>query len=317
MANESINRTDLAAFRAYVEDHRDDILQLVLRGAPSLRHFTFFSGVVGELVLEWADVSNIVQPWAADFNAAADLISRKPVRIRSYFQKAEMRFTPKLDFYTYKGRLVNTKMDARDYPFARWAMEEMANKIKTQQEFQQIFTGDQDPTPANAGEIYNGLLTVVADDQAAGTPVLTPVATGALVESTIIDQIEQMDDAVNEEFRTEQMKMLVAPEIFRMYRRKYRSESGFHPGNPDTDAMDEITLDGSMTKLVSCPGMRGSQRIILTPGRNIYYAYDDPTDDSVFEMEQDHRNLDVWCDFWGGVGFLILDPRIVYINDQA
>lgn len=314
---ESINRTDLAAFRAYVEDHRDDILQLVLRGAPSLQHFTPFSGVVGELVLEWADVENIVKPWSADFSAAADLLNRKPIRIRSHFQKAEMSFTPKLDFFTYKGRLVQTKMDARDYPFARWAMEEMAKKIKTQQEFQQIWTGDAAVSPTTASEVFNGLLTVVSDDQNAGTPELTPVATGVLTESTIIDQIEQMDDAINEEYRTEQMKMFVAPEIFRMYRRKYRAESGFHPGNPDTDAMDEITLDGSMTKLVSCPGMRNSQRIILTPSRNIYYAYDDPTDDSVFEMEQNHRNLDVWCDFWSGVGFLIFDPRIVYINDQA
>jgi len=314
---ESINRTDLAAFRAYVEDHRDDVLQLVLRGAPSIQHFTPYSGVVGELVLEWADVNNIIKPWAASFDAAADLIDRKPIRIRSHFQKAEMQFTPKLDFFTYKGRLVQTKMDAMDYPFAQFAMEEMANKIKSQQEFQQIFTGDQVASPTDANGIYDGLLTVIADDQGLGSPVLTPVTTGALVASTIIDQIEQMDDAIDEEYRTEEMKMFVAPEIFRMYRRAYRDASGYHPGNPDTDAMDEITLDGSMTTLVSAPGMTGSERIILTPGRNIYYAYDDPSDDSVFEMEQNHRNLDVWCDFWGGVGFLIFDPRIVYINDQA
>jgi hypothetical protein len=313
----SIDRTDLAAFRAYVEDHRDDILELVLRGAPSLRHFTRFAGVVGELVLEWADVNDIVKPWAAAFNPDSDTVTRKPVRIRSYFQKAEMSFTPKLDFFTYKGHLVSTKMDARDYPFARWAMEKMAEKIKTQQEFDQIWTGDQEVSPAAADEIYNGLLTVIADDLAAGTPVLTPVATGTLTANTIIAQIEQMDDAVDEEYRTEMMKIFCSPTVFRMYRRAYREAAGFHPGNPDTDAIDEITLDGSMTKLVSCPGMGSSNRLILTPSRNIYYAYDDPNDDSVFEMEQDHRNLDVWCDFWGGTGFLIFDPRIVYVNDQA
>ena len=133
----------------------------------------------------------------------------------------------------------------------------------------------------------------------------------------IVDQIEQMDDAINEEYRTVEMAMLVAPEVFKMYRRKYRALAGFHPGNPDTDKEDEIKLDGSSTTLISCPGMRSSQRIILTPKSNLYYAYDDPSDDSVFEMEQNHRQLDVWCDYWGGVGFLIFDPRIVYINDQA
>lgn len=314
---ESVNRSELEAFRAYIEDHRDDVLQLILRGAPSLRHFTPYSGVAGELVLEWADVEDIVKPWAAAFEAVADLVNRRPIRIRSHFQKAEMQFTPKLDLLTYKGKREQTKQSAMDYPFARWAMEEMARKIKTQQEFQQIWTGNAVGSPTNAAGIFNGLLTLITDDQALGTPVLTPVTTGVLASGTIIAQLEQMDDAINEQYRTEEMGMFVAPEIFRMYRRAYRSASGYHPGNEDTDTMDMIRLDGSMTTIISCPGMTGSQRVLLTPKRNIYYAYNDPTDDAVFEMEQDHRNLDVWCDFWSGVGFLIFDPRIVYINDQA
>lgn len=314
---ESVNRAELAAFRAYVEDHRPDVLDLVLRGAPSLRHFTHFAGVVGELVLEWIDVEDIIKPWSCDFGPDADTITRRPVRIKSHFQKAEMQFCPKKDFFTYKGRLVQTKMDARDYPFARWAMEKMAKKVETQIEFQQIYKGVQLPTPLVAADVYDGLLTVIADDQALGTPVLTPITTGVLASGTIIAQVEQMDDAINEQFRTSEMAMLVSPVNFKMYRRAYRLAAGFHPSNGDTDAIDIIQLDGSTTQLISCPGLTGSNRIILTPKSNIYYAYDDPSDASVFEMEQDHRNLDVWCDFWGGVGFLIVDPRILYINDQA
>ena len=314
---ESVNRTELAAFRDYVEDHRPDILSMTLRGAPSLPYFTPFSGVVGELVLEWDDIQDVIKPWAATFDAAADLFDRNPVRIRSHFQKAEATFTPKLDLLTYKGKREQTKQSAKDYPYAKWAMEKLAKRMKTQQEFQQIWTGDQAVSPSNASEIYNGLLTLIADDLAAGTPVLTPVTTGVLASGTIIAQIEQMDDAIDEEYRTEEMAMFVAPEIFKMYRRAYRAAAGFHPDNPDTNAAMEMKIDGSSTTLINAPGMRGSQRILLTPKTNIYYAYNDPTDDSVFEMEQDHRNLDVWCDFWGGVGFLIFDPRIIYVNDQA
>lgn len=171
---DSINRTELQAFRDYVEDHRDDILTLVLRGAPSLKYMTPFADVIGELVLEKAVIEKIVKPWSADFSAATDLIKRTPVQIRSYFQKAEISFTPKLDFFTYKGHLVKTKMNAADYPFAAWGMEQMAKKIKTQQEFDQLFTGDKLATPVNAEDVFNGLLTIIADDQALGTPVLTP-----------------------------------------------------------------------------------------------------------------------------------------------
>lgn len=316
MAN-SINRTELAAFRAYVEDHRDTIIDKTLRGAPSLRHFTPYAGVIGRLVLEADDVADIIKRWSCDFSADADLLTRKPVIVESHLQKAEMQFCPKKDFYTYKGQQVKTKMNAADYPYAKWAMDKMAEKIKTQMEFQQLFTGDQDAVGSNAGDMFNGLLTIIADDLADVSPELTPVASGVLASATIVDQIEQMDDAIDEQYKTTEMGMFVSPEVFKMYRRKYRSLAGFHPLNQDTDKMDEIQIDGSTTSLISCPGMTGSQRIILTPKSNIYYAFDDPTDAEGFEFEQDHRNLDVWCDHWFGAGFLLVDSDVLYVNDQA
>lgn len=316
MASDSIQRTELAAFRAYVEQHRDTILDLTLRGAPSLRFMTPFAGVTGELVLEWDDILDIIKPWSCDFAPDNDVLKRYPVQIRSHMQKAELTFCPKKDFFTYKGHLVKTKMNATEYPYAQWAMDKAAQKIKTQMEFQQLFTGDQAGTPSDASEMFNGLLTLIADDLA-GTPVLTPVTTGVLASATIVDQVEQMDDAIDEEYRTVDMRMYCAPEIFKMYRRKYRSLAGFHPNNPDTDTMDEILIDGSTTILSSCPGMVGSQRLILTPQSNVYYAFDGESDSEVWEFEQDHRNLDAWCDHWFGAGFLIFDPRILYVNDQA
>ena len=314
---ESVDRTELAAFRAYVEKHREDVLEMVLRGAPSLRYMTPYAGVTGELVLEWDDILDLIKPWSCDFAPDANTLKRYPVRIKSIFQKAELQFCPKQDFFTYKGYLVRTKQNAKDYPYARWAMEKAATKIKTQQEFQQLFTGTQVGSPTNAAGILDGLLTLITDDQALGTPLLTPVATGALVSATVVDQIEQMDDAINEEYRTVDMRMYCSPTVFKLYRRKYRSLAGFHPDNDDTDTANEIMIDGSTTILTSCPGMGTSQRLILTPQSNVYYAYDGESDNEVFEMEQDHRNLDVWCDYWFGVGFLIFDPRILDINDQA
>jgi len=313
----SIDRTELAAFRAYVEKHSEEVMELTLRGAPSLQFMRPFPGVTGELVMEWDDIIDIIKPWAVEFAPDADTLKRYPVRVRSYFQKAELRMAPKSDFATYKGYLVQTKQDAADYPYARWAFEKASKKIRTQMEFDQIFTGDQVVSPTTAAGIFNGLLTTIADDLAAGTPVLTPVTTGVLTSANIIAQIEQMDDAINEEYRGMDMRIYCAPEIFKMYRRAYRAASGYHPDNPDTDTMNEIVVDGSTTRLTKCPGMTGSQRLILTPQENVYYAYDGESDTEVWEFEQDHRYIDGWCDHWFGVGFLIYDPRIVYVNDQA
>lgn len=315
--SDSVNRSELAAFRDYVEMHRDTILDITLRGAPSLQYMTPYPGVTGELILEWDDILDIVKPWSCDFTPDPDVLKRYPVRIKSYFQKAELQFCPKKDFYTYKGHLVKTKMKADEYSYAQWGMDKASEKIKTQTEFQQLFTGDQSATPSNASEVLNGLLTTIADDLTGGTPLLTPTTTGVLAPGTIIDQVEQVDDAIDEEYRTMDMRMYCSPEVFKMYRRAYRAAAGFHPYNEDTDTMNEIVIDGSTTKLTSCPGMRGSQRLILTPESNVYYSYDGESDQEQWEFEVDHRFIDAWCDYWFGTGFLIFDPRILYVNDQA
>ena len=76
-------------------------------------------------------------------------------------------------------------------------------------------------------------------------------------------------------------------------------------------------IDGSTTKLVSCPGMGSSQRLILTPERNLYYAYWADENADMWEFEQDHRKIDMWCDYWFGAGFIIVDNRIIKVNNAA
>ncbi len=314
---ESINRSNLEAFQNYVQDYSAELKDLSLRGAPSLMYFTPVPGVKGRLIMAWSEILDILKPWAAAFSAGADTVNLTTVTIESHFQKAELSITPKSDLLTWRGFLTQTKQDPETYPFVRYVMEKAAQKIATQQEFDQIFTGDQLGTPVNAADVYNGLLTLIADDQGLGTPVLTPVATGALASGTIIAQVEQVDDAINEQYRRSGFRMFVSPSVFKMYRRAYRTANGYHPAYSDLDNQNEIQLDGSSTILTSCPGMGTSNRIICTPSDNIWHAYDAEDDKRVWEFDIDHRTIDMWCDHWSGTGFFIFDDRVLVINDQA
>lgn len=314
---DSINRTELSAFRDHVELHGPEILETALVGAPSTKHFTVFRGITGTKIIEFADMVNIVKRWSNDFAAIADTITRRPVTLRNHFHKAELSFSPKQDFETYKGFLVNTKQDAATYYFARWAMDRASRQVANQNEFDQLFKGVANAAGSDAVDIYNGLLAEITADQTSGTPVLTPITTGAFAPATIIAQIEQIEDSFDERTRRMGMRILVSPENFRMYRRAYRAASGFHPDNPDTDTRDEIMIDGSTTILCSCPGMTGSNRAIATFRENLYIAIDSESDKEVWEFEKRHRDIDAWLDYWYGSGILVLDPRMVYINDQA
>lgn len=314
---DSINRSELAALQAYVREYRNTVIERSLRGAPSLQFFTPVAGVRGQLILEFDTITDVVKRWQEDFSAGSDQFKREPVEVWSYFHTAEVTFSPKQDFFTYKGTADNVKVKGHDYPYAQWAMDKATKKIRTQMEFQQIFTGDQDTGANTANDMFNGLLTIIADDQALGTPKLTPFATGALNAANIITQVEGLDDSMDEEYRDEGAIMLVSPAIFRLYRRAYRAAAGYHPNNPDTDTIQSIKLDGSGTTMIACPGMRGSSRMILTHRENIYYSYDSEMDYANWEFELNHRKIDAWADYWFGAGFFVLDEKLVYINDQA
>lgn len=315
----SINNADLQAYRNYVEQHRDAVFALTMTKAPSLQHFTMYPGVRGKDVLEWRDVEDLVKRWAAPFAPADDTLRRYPVIIENHFHKAELAIIPKLDFTHYKGTMMTTKMDPANYPFIAYWLNMASDKIAQQMEFQQIFTGDLDAGGNDAADMYNGLLTQIADDQALGSPVLTPVNTGALTAANIIDQMRAVDDAIDEKYRPQDMQFLVSPSVFKMYIRERQKVSGFHPDDNHAAQKGMIALDGvdSNIMLCSCPGMGNSQRIIATPKSNVWYAPFGENDTNIWQFETNHRQYDAWCDFRMGVGFMIFDPRILYINNQA
>jgi len=313
---DSVNTTEIAALRNYVLTHRDEIKELSLRGAPSLRFFTPHPGVKGQEWLEWADISDIVKRWDNAFSADADTITRRPVTITSHHHKAEFTIKPRTDLATYKGYIVRTKQNPEVYTFSQWAIRKGTEKIKTQQEFDQIFTGDLNAVGTTASDMYNGLLTIIADDLAAGTPKLTPITTGALTSANIIAKIRQMADSVDEKYKTG-MRLFAAPEVVRMYADAIHDGQNYHPGSNIMNNVMEMNIPGRTVTLVSCPGMTGSQRLFMTTPENLWHAYDADNDQEVWEFEKDHRNIDAWCDYWSGAGFYILDNRILKVNDQA
>lgn len=314
----SYDSSNLVAFQDYVRTYQDDLFQLGLAGAPSMKYFMKYPGVKGEHIITYDIIADIVKRFALDFAPDADTWTQYPSTIKSVLTKAEMRVSPKQDLLNYRAYLVDTKQKAEDHPYAQYIMEKASRKLNTQIEFDQLYTGDENGGGSNAADLFNGLLTLIADDQALGTPLLTPVATGVINSANAIASFEAVDDAIPEERKNgEEWLMRVGPALFKLYRRAYRSAAGFHPNNPDTDAMNEIMIDGSTTKVVMCPGMGSSQRIICTPKRNTYVAYDAENDTQMWEFEQDHRFVDMWCDYWFGGGFVVFHPDIIIINDQA
>lgn len=317
MAN-SYDNSDITAFQGYVRTFKDALMQLGLAGATSLKYFFPYIGLKGQHVVTWDQIQDIVKRFNLDFSADADTYSQHPIVIETHLTTAEIRFSPKADLLNYRGYLVKTKQKAEDYPYTQYVMDKASKKIKNQIEFQQLFTGVLNAGGSTAADMFNGVLTQFAIDQALPTPLLTPVATGVLTPANIIASVEATDDAYPLDRRDEDgMIMGCSDAIFKMYRRAYRAAAGYHPNNEDTDTMNEIMIDGSTTKLVRMPGMGSSQRLFVTPERNLWQGYDVENDQDMWEFEGDHRFIDAWCDYWFGAGVLLVRPEILVINDQA
>ena len=316
---QSVDYTDIAAFRNHVELLSDEIKDLQLRGAPSLQFMFPHDGVTGKMQMEWVDIQDLIKPWTAAFAPDDDTVLRKQITIENHLLKAELKFIPKNDFKHWKGHLELMKLKAESYPFARYVIERAAKKVATQLEFDTIWKADLAATPTNAGNFTNGLLTQITDDLAAATPKLTAVATGAITASNAVEKLEQIDDAYDEEYRPSDMplRMYVSPTVFKHYRRNYRTLSGYHPDYMDKNKKNEIQLDATSTIITSCPGMGTSQRVLLTPQNNIWAAFDYDEGYKTWELEGEVRELKAWSDFWFGVGFHILDNRLVKVNDQT
>lgn len=64
-------------------------------------------------------------------------------------------------------------------------------------------------------------------------------------------------------------------------------------------------------------GMGTSNRIVMTPAKNLVIGFDDFNEASLFQMEKNKRVIDFWMDFTVGCTFAQLDEGALVVNDLA
>jgi hypothetical protein len=194
-------------------------------------------------------------------------------------------------------------------------MQEITKKAQENIRMKALFGGVYNSAGTQPVDIMNGLLKIVSDEITATK--IAPVVTGAISNANVIDKLETVFDSLGENYKSAPSQMLVNPQIFTWYKRKYRGDFG---GNNDYSGMtanQSINLDGTMCTIKAEPGLGTSQRTICTTQENLIYGVDSIGEENDIKTQIFERTIKLMIDAKSGVEISDIDGDCFVVNDQA
>lgn len=308
-----------ASLGAYHREKAPDLYSALLQKEYSMKLFSTIANVKDEYVITETEVTEIIQPYQKPWTPKGD-IKFIPEILKVRRIKIDLPLDPIDLERTWEGKRIDGSLPEGQELLEGYIFAEIIKRIKKDLEFRSIFKGVYAApvagTPGAAADSFDGVLKLVADAITANK--IVPVATGAVTPTNTREKFEDVFDGVDSDYQNEPLVALSSPTLLRWYKRDYRSEFG---ANQDYRGMNgelqSVTIDGTNTEIVGCPGMAGSQRIIITKKENLKRLIDGTSEDTDFNLrfQVNRRDIEVLGDFKMGVGFPII-KGLVWTNDQ-
>lgn len=313
----AIDYTDLASsLGAYYRQNDDGIMSQLMLGLDVQDRITIFDGVKDEMPLVHSVTGDLVKPGGdpTSFSATSNAFDLQPRTLKVRPWKIDLTFYPQLMERQWFGYLKANGSDPTELPFAEFFFNEITKKANENIRVSALFEGAYNGSGTTPADIFDGFNHIIADEITATN--ITPVTTGVVSASTIIDDVEEVYDNLHEAAKGVAGQILVSPTLFSWYVRLYRSTHGAN-ANYNGMAMNEVVLDGTQYVLKSEPGLAGSQRIIATTVENLVYGVDTAGEENAIRVEQNRRAIDVMVDAKAGAQLRDISTRALSVNDQA
>lgn len=301
--------TDLGA---YYRQRKNEIMQKLYANEDARKLFTVVTGVQDEYVMTELEVQEMIQPYQSGWTPKGE-VKFKPETIKVRPVKVDFPFTPKKLEATWLGYLKTNGSKPEEYPFVQYIYEQILVKVAREVNnvtINGVYVAPTTGTAGSAAAAFNGLLKVVTDAITASK--ITPITTGAITSSNVVDKIEAIVDGIPGDQRSQPLTMLMSPTLRTMYFRKRRGDFG---SNIDYKAGEEM-VDFTNVRIVSPTYMNASQRVIVTSPNNLLLLEDGVNEEENIIVQANRRELELMMDFKRGVGFGIIDG-MVWTNDQA
>lgn len=317
----SANHDYARSFQDYTRDFSDQLFTELFYNFQTADLVTTHEGVKGEKILTQLELGqNFARRWGKAFTPPANLIAFKPRKIKTALNKVDFSITPQDYESSYLGQFRKKGQKLNDMPFEGYTMDKVLAKLNT--EFEDAIWQAVESDTASDGdylrETFDGYLKIIADEITAGT--ITPVATGAITQNDIIDQLRDMWEEVGVPYKNAGVDIMMSYSLYDTYRIAYKNAYKVDPAYSMITASGYegilFELGNSKTRIIPVVGLGSSNRIIITPRENLHMAIDDPSD-VMFNVEGVKRELHFWMDFRMGAQILIIQDGILVVNDQV
>ena len=312
----SPNFTAAAGFRSYVEEFHDELISRAFYGFKTKPFLTSHEGIKGKLVLTELIVADLIRRYNKAFAPVEDTLDFQPRELVVTRAKVELQICPKDFESSYLGMYRKKGQSDRDIPFEEYIINKVFDKID--QEFEHGFwNAVASGAPASSdkfAQLFDGVLHIISDLIAAGhTPVATPG--GSITNSNALDVVEAMWGQLNDAYKDMEVDLFGSYANARKYWNHHIAK--YQGAKPEMNAQGHIKLEYGEGWFIPVPGLSASNRLVMTPRGNMHDAIDDTSDSTVFNFEQNKRNVDFWMDFMYGIQVAIDHEEVFVFNDLA
>lgn len=317
----SVNHSNAQAFQGYVRTYAEQLFCELFYGFKTSQLAQIYEGIKGKHVITQLEVGdNLARRWNKNFEPVADAATHKPRVLETVLNKVDFSVVPQDYEFSYMGALRQKGQNPADWPFQAYVMDKVTAKLLQEFEYA-AWRGEAVASPASGDylrETFDGYLTIIAD--AITATDITPVATGAISVSNIIDKLRVMWEAVSSVYKENGTDIFMSYTMYDLYRKAYKDAYKIDPAYTEITAAGyrgiEYEMGNGNCRIIPINGMAGSGRVVITPRENLTIGIDSPSD-VMFNVEQDKRELHFWMDFRMGAQILMQKDGILVVNDQA
>lgn len=272
------NNFVVAGLPDYVQNNKDLLVKnFGLVGGTTRQRISIMTGIKGSAALEYFEVDPVFQDGReCVFNADGTVTLSERI-IDTAMIKVDMDICPRTLRRKYAEYLIRINATEQDLPFEQYIVDGVITEINKKQEIL-MWQGDTTLTTDNVRKWYNGFLKL-AETEADVVDVAIAAGTSAY------DAILQVYEAMTEETLDRGGEIYVSPAFYRKFMMEMVAKNFFHYPGAVEAAPAEFFLPGSDVKVVKMYGLTGTNKILGTFPKNLYYGCD---------MEGDDEDIDLW-----------------------
>lgn len=310
-----------AALGAFYRANRNILVRDLYMGLKT-DDWTVYDGVKDELPLPKLSIGELVVPGDnVNFTPKTNVIGLGARILKTRNWKVDLLIDPAALEKTWLGYVNALGARSQAIPLEQFIVEDLIKRIQKDIRTKALYRGVYNGSGTATADIVNGLLKLVVDDITAGN--ITPVVTGAITSSNVVDKLLLVHDGLGQEYKEEMTVMPVNSQIFDWYTRKFSPILNTNliggGGVPPTQngLINEARLEGTNCMLKREVGLNTSQRLIITPAGNRVLGIDSMDDFTNFEFQRFNRTIKVLVDGKLGVNFNQVDNGALAVNDQV